>query len=226
METMIKSKTRGILVVISGPSGAGKGTVINNLLKNHPHYWLSVSTTSRPIRSNDIPGVTYNFVSKDEFEEKIKENYFLEYNNYVGNYYGTPKEFIQKKLDSGVDVILEIEINGASNVKRLIPEALLIFIMPPSLKELKTRLVNRGTDSKDKIINRFKEAYNEINEVTKYNYVVVNDNIEDAVNKVESIVSAEKLRVDRIEEIYMNSLEEEIHEFLIDKNFNNDNTNI
>ena len=226
METMIKSKTRGILVVISGPSGAGKGTVINNLLKNHPHYWLSVSTTSRPIRSNDIPGVTYNFVSKDEFEEKIKENYFLEYNNYVGNYYGTPKEFIQKKLDSGVDVILEIEINGASNVKRLIPEALLIFIMPPSLKELKNRLVNRGTDSKDKIINRFKEAYNEINEVTKYNYVVVNDNIEDAVNKVESIVSAEKLRVDRIEEIYMNSLEEEIHEFLIDKNFNNDNTNI
>lgn len=218
---MIKSKTRGSLIVISGPSGAGKGTVIQNLIHNHPHYWLSVSTTSRPIRGNDIPDVTYHFVSKEEFEQKIEEGYFLEYNNYVGNYYGTPKEFIDEKLNQGIDVILEIEINGATNIKKLIPEALFIFLMPPSLQELKKRLIARGTDSIDKIIDRFKTAYTEINEVTKYNYVVVNDDIEKAVSKIESIVQAEKCRVDRIEEIYMNSLEEELHEFLVNKDFDN-----
>lgn len=218
---MIKSKSRGNLIVISGPSGAGKGTVIQGLIKKYPHYWLSVSMTSRPIRSNDIPDVTYHFVSKEEFEEKIKEEYFLEYNNYVGNYYGTPKEFIEEKLVAGIDVILEIEINGASNIKKLIPEALFIFLMPPSLQELKSRLISRGTDSVEKMIDRFKTAYTEINEVTKYNYVVVNDNLEDAITKVESIVQAEKCRVDRIEEIYMNSLEEEIHEFLVNKEFDN-----
>lgn len=218
---MIKSKTRGNLIVISGPSGAGKGTVIQNLIHNYSHYWLSISTTSRPIRSNDIPNVTYYFVSKEEFEQKIEEGYFLEYNNYVGNYYGTPKEFIDEKLNQGIDVILEIEINGATNIKKLIPEALFIFLMPPSLQELKKRLISRGTDSIDKIIARFKTAYTEINEVTKYNYVVVNDDIEKAVNKIESIVQAEKCRVDRIEEIYMNSLEEELHEFLVNKDFDN-----
>ena len=218
---MIKSKTRGSLIVISGPSGAGKGTVIQNLLKKYPHYWLSVSMTSRQIRTNDIPDVTYYFVSKEEFEQKIEADYFLEYNNYVGNFYGTPKEFIYDKLDKGIDVILEIEINGASKVKDIMPEALFIFLMPPSLKELKNRLVTRGTDSKDKIIERFKTAYNEINSVTKYNYVVVNDDIENATNKIESIVQAEKCRVDRIEEIYIGNIEEEIHEFLVDKEFDN-----
>lgn len=218
---MIQSKTRGSLIVISGPSGAGKGTVISGLIKKYPHYWLSISMTSRAIRTNDIPDVTYYFVSKEEFEKKISEGYFLEYNNYVGNYYGTPKEFIQEKLDKGIDVILEIEINGAMNVKKLIPEALFIFLMPPSLEELRKRLIRRGTDSKEKMLDRFKTAYNEINEVTKYNYVVVNDDIEKAISKIESIVQAEKCRVDRIEEIYMNSLEEEIHEFLVDKEFDN-----
>ncbi len=219
---MIHSKERGSLIVISGPSGAGKGSVIQMLLDKYPHYWLSISTTSRPIRTNDIPDVTYNFVDKEDFERKISEDYFLEYTNYVGNYYGTPKQFINEKLDSGIDVILEIEIEGASNIKKLVPEALFVFIMPPSLEELKRRLVNRGTDSKEKIIGRFKTAYNEINEVTKYNYVVVNDKLEEAVFKVEAIVQAEKCRVDRIEEIYMNSLEEEMHEFLVDKEFDND----
>ena len=166
---MIQSKTRGSLIVISGLSGAGKGTVITGLIKKYPHYWLSISMTSRAIRTNDIPDVTYYFVSKEEFEKKINENYFLEYNNYVGNYYGTPKEFIQDKLNKGIDVILEIEINGAMNFKKLIPEALFIFLMPPSLKELRKRLIRRGTDSKEKMLDRFKTAYNEINEVTKYN---------------------------------------------------------
>ena len=220
---MIKSKKTGQLIVISAPSGAGKGSVISGLLeKDNKNRWLSVSTTSRQPRTNDIPGVTYNFVSKEEFEELIKNDYFLEYTNYVGNYYGTPKETIKEKLDQGIDVILEIEIEGAMNIKKLVPEALFIFIMPPSLKTLVTRLKNRKTDSKDKIIERFHTAYKEINEVTKYNYVVVNDELDDAIDKVESILKAEKCRVDRIEEVYLDTKEEEIHELLMDEEFDND----
>ena len=189
--------------------------------KDKKNLWLSVSTTSRQPRSNDIPGVTYNFVSKEEFEKLIEEDYFLEYTNYVGNYYGTPKQAIKEKLDQGIDVILEIEIEGAMNIKKLVPEALFIFIMPPSLKTLVTRLKNRKTDSKDKIIERFHTAYKEINEVTKYNYVVVNDELEDAIDKVESILKAEKCRVDRIEEVYLDTKEEEIHELLMHEDFDN-----
>ena len=220
---MIKSKKTGQLIVISAPSGAGKGSVISGLLeKDNKNRWLSVSTTSRQPRTNDIPGVTYNFVSKEEFEKLIEEDYFLEYTNYVGNYYGTPKQAIKEKLDQGIDVILEIEIEGAMNIKKLVPEALFIFIMPPSLKTLVTRLKNRKTDSKDKIIERFHTAYKEINEVTKYNYVVVNDELDDAIDKVESILKAEKCRVDRIEEVYLDTKEEEIHELLMDEEFDND----
>lgn len=212
---MIKKKTTGTLVVISAPSGAGKGSIINGLLeRDNKNRWLSVSTTSRPIRKNDIEGVTYNFVTKEEFEQKIKENYFLEYTNYVGNYYGTPKEHIKEKLDNGIDVLLEIEIEGATNIKRLIPEAVFIFIMPPSMEILIKRLKNRGTDSKEKILERFYTAYREINEVTKYNYVVVNDNLEEAINKVEAILKAEKCRVDRIEDVELNNDEEYIHELI------------
>ena len=219
---IIKQNERGNVIVISGPSGSGKGTIIEQVLKKNPNCWLSVSTTSRPIRTNDIPGVTYNFVTKDEFEKKIEEGYFLEYNNYAGNYYGTPKEFIEKKIKSGIDVILEIEINGAQNIKKLIPEAIFIFIMPPSIEIMKERLRNRGTDSEEKILERFKIAYQEINEVTKYNYVVVNDKLEEAIEKVNSILLSEKCRVDRIEEVFLNNKEETIHEGLLDnKQFDN-----
>ena len=140
----------------------------------------------------------------------------MEYAEYNGNYYGTPKSKINEYLNQGIDVILIIEIKGALQIKNLIPEALFIFIMPPSMRELKERLINRGTDSEEKIISRFKTAYQEINEVTKYNYVVVNDNLEKAVEKVEAILLAEKCRVDRIEEIFLNSKEELIHENLLD----------
>lgn len=213
---MIKERKSGQLIVISAPSGCGKGSVINGLLKNDANRWLSVSTTSRKIRENDIPGVTYNFVSTAEFEQKIKEGYFLEYTNYVGNYYGTPKGLMKEKLDQGRDVILEIEIEGAANIKKLIPEAIFIFIMPPSLKIMVERLKKRGTDSKEKILERFHTAYKEINEVTKYNYVVVNDVLEDAIDKVEAIIKAEKCRVDRIEEVFLDTKEEEIHELLME----------
>lgn len=225
---MIKQKQRGQVIVISAPSGCGKGSVIEGLLKNdNKSRWLSVSTTSRPIRANDVAGVTYNFVTKEEFEKKIEEGYFLEYTNYAGNYYGTPKEFIADKLKDGIDVILEIEIEGANNIKKLIPEALFIFIMPPSLEEMARRLKSRGTDSKEKILERFHTAYKEISRVTTYNYVVVNDVLEEAIAKVEAIIKAEKCRVDRIEEVYLDTPEEKIHELLIDdKEFINEDIKI
>lgn len=218
---MIKEKKTGQVIVISAPSGSGKGSVISGLLEKDKNLWLSVSTTSRKPRENDIPGVTYNFVTKEEFEKLIQEGYFLEYTNYVGNYYGTPKNKILEKINEGIDVILEIEIEGATNIKKLIPEAIFIFIMPPSLKTLVKRLKKRGTDSNDKIIERFHTAYKEINEVTKYNYVVINDDLKDAITKVEAIIQAEKCRVDRIEEVYLDTKEEEIHELLMEENFDN-----
>ena len=213
---MIKSKSIGSLIVISGPSGAGKGSVIQGLLKQNPNTWLSVSMTSREPRPGEKEGINYFYVTKEEFEKRIEEGYFLEYNYYAGNYYGTPKEFIHEKLRNGIDVILEIEINGASNVKKLMDDAIFIFILPPSWKEMKRRLESRNTETKEKIMERFQTAYKEVNEVTKYNYVVVNDDLEDSIQKVSSILSAEKCRVDRIEEVYLNSDEEILHEMLID----------
>ncbi len=219
---MIKSKKTGQLIVISAPSGAGKGTIIRELIKNDPkNRWLSVSATSRLPREGDKEGETYYFITKEEFEKRINDGYFLEYTNYAGNYYGTPKEYIKDKINKGFDVILEIEIEGATNIKKLIPEAIFIFIMPPSLKELVRRLKKRGTETNEKIMRRFNVAYKEVNEVAKYNYVVVNDKLEEAVEKVESILRAEKCRVDRIEEVYLDTKEEEIHELLMNEDFDN-----
>lgn len=222
MSNIIKSRQQGNLIVVSGPSGAGKGTIISNLFENYDNAWLSISMTSRAIRSNDVPNETYFFVSKEEFEDRIENNVFLEYAMYNGNYYGTPRDKINEKLSEGKDVILEIEIQGALKVKELVPDAIFIFILPPSLKELKRRLVNRGTDSMDKILDRFKTAYKEINEVSKYNYVVINDDIDKAVEKVKSILLSERCRVDRIEEVYLNNMEEELHELLVEKELDNE----
>ena len=218
---MIKQKKQGQLIVISGPSGAGKDTIVENVINNNSNIWLSVSATSRSIRKGEKEGVNYFYLTKEEFEEKIKDNYFLEYAVYADNYYGTPKEEIIKKLDKGIDVILVIEIEGAKKIKNLIPEALFIFITPPSEKELLKRLSGRKTEDKEKIIKRFNIAYQEINEVTKYNYVVVNDELDEAISKVEAIIKAEKCRVDRIEEMLVSNKEELIHEFLMDEEFDN-----
>ena len=221
---MIKSKKQGQLIIISAPSGAGKGTIIKELLKLNKNLHLSISATTRAPRPGDIPNESYYFLSKEEFEQKIKEDYFLEHAKYLDNYYGTPKQNIQNKLDEGIDVILEIEIQGAMQIKDKVPEALFIFIMPPTIKELKSRLVNRKTESKEDILKRFKESYKEINTVTKYNYVVMNDEINLAADKVNSIIKAEKCRVDRIEAVYLSTEEEYIHELLIDdKEFTNEN---
>lgn len=214
---MIKTKNKGLLIVVSGPSGTGKGTINGELLKRNSNLWMSTSMTTRAPRGNEQNGKEYFFVTKEEFEERIKNDQFLEY-AIVHNekYYGTPKDKIYDKLNSGIDVILEIDIQGALEIQNKISDALFIFIMPPSMKILKERLTNRGTESEDKILERFKTAYKEINEFAKYNYVVVNDEVENAVSKVEAIIKAEKCRVDRIEEVFMNSPEEVLHEALID----------
>lgn len=218
---MIKTNNKGLLIVVSGPSGAGKDTICQKLIKENSNIWMSVSMTTRKPRPLEKDGVDYFFVSKEDFFNKINDNTFLEYASYNDNYYGTPKDKVEEKLNEGKDVILVIDINGAINIKKIIPSALFIFIMPPDMETLKNRLIGRKTESKDKVVQRFITAYNEVNNYKKYNYVVVNDKVEDAVNKVKSIIQSEKCRVDRIEDIYLGNKEELIHEILIDKNFEN-----
>lgn len=218
---MIKTNNKGLLIVVSGPSGAGKDTICHKLIKENSNIWMSVSMTTRKPRPLEKEGVDYFFVSSEVFLNKIKDNTFLEYASYNDNYYGTPKDKVEEKLNEGKDVILVIDINGAINIKKIIPSALFIFIMPPDMETLKNRLIGRKTESKDKVVQRFITAYNEVNNYKKYNYVVVNDKVEDAVNKVKSIIQSEKCRVDRIEDIYLGNKEELIHEILIDKNFEN-----
>lgn len=218
---MIKTNNKGLLIVVSGPSGAGKDTICHKLIKENSNIWMSDSMTTRKPRPLEKEGVDYFFVSSEEFENKINDNTFLEYASYNDNYYGTPKDKVEEKLNEGKDVILVIDINGAINIKKIIPSALFIFIMPPDMETLKNRLIGRKTESKDKVVQRFITAYNEVNNYKKYNYVVVNDKVEDAVNKVKSIIQSEKCRVDRIEDIYLGNKEELIHEILIDKNFEN-----
>ena len=218
---MIKTNNKGLLIVVSGPSGAGKDTICHKLIKENSNIWMSVSMTTRKPRPLEKEGVDYFFVSSEDFLNKIKDNTFLEYASYNDNYYGTPKDKVEEKLNEGKDVILVIDINGAINIKKIIPSALFIFIMPPDMETLKNRLIGRKTESKDKVVQRIITAYNEVNNYKKYNYVVVNDKVEDAVNKVKSIIQSEKCRVDRIEDIYLGNKEELIHEILIDKNFEN-----
>ena len=223
---IIKTKEKGNLVVISGPSGAGKDSIVNNLKKYYKNYWVSVSMTTRDMRPGDVEGVSYFFIDDETFENRIKDNKFLEYAKYNGYYYGTPKDKILDKLNQGIDVILVIEIQGALKIKEILPETLFIFILPPSMKELKRRLIARQTEDTDKIVQRFTRAYQEINEVTKYNYVVINDDLDEATKKVGSILYSERCRVDRIEELYLNNMEEELHELLVNKDLENKDINI
>lgn len=220
---MIKRKKRGSLIIISGTTCAGKGTVIEELLKRNENLYLSISYTSRPKRGSEVDGKDYFFVTPEEFQRKIDHGDFLEYAQVqYGCYYGTPKKEIEEKLKEGRDVILEIDVEGAKQVKALFPETILIFIMAPSMEEIKRRIKKRNTENPEQIIKRFRKAYQEINEINKYNYVVVNDNVLDAVKKIEAILISEKCRVDRIEEISVENEEEIIHEFLMDEYFDND----
>ena len=226
MSKIIKSNNKGSLIVISGPSGSGKDSVCERLKEYNDNFWVSISCTTRKPRQGEEDGINYFFIDKEKFENKIKKDEFLEYAIYNNNYYGTPKDKINDYLNKGIDVILVIEVQGALKIKHKVPEAIFIFLMPPTMRDLVYRLKKRGTESKDKIIERFKKAYKEINELNKYNYVVVNDELDKAAKKVNSIIEAQKCMVERIEEVYLNNPEEEIHELLIDdKEFENKELN-
>ncbi|MGM9878088.1 MAG: guanylate kinase [Bacilli bacterium] len=214
---MIKTKKQGLLIVVSGPSGCGKSTLDNLILKKRKNIVMSISDTTRSIRGEEVNGVDYNFITKEQFEENIKNDKYLEYAIVHSNkYYGTPSDFVDKKLNEGIDVILEIDIEGARKVNKKRKDAVFIFIMPPSMKILKERLISRKTETKEQVIERFKTAYKEINEVSTYNYVIVNDDIEIALEKMNAIITCEKCRVDRIEDVNVGNQEEIIHEILMD----------
>ena len=220
---MINRKKSGERIIISGTTCAGKETVVKELLKRNENLKVSISYTTRAKRDGEIDGEDYFFVQTDEFENMIANGEFLEYAKVqYDKYYGTSKTQVKKMLDDGYDVILEIDVQGAQQIKEMFPQTILIFIMAPSMSEVKRRIKARGKETKEQIIERFTVAYREINEISKYNYVVVNDNLDDTVSKVEAILISEKCRVDRIEEISVENQEEIIHEFLIDKDFNNE----
>ena len=214
---MIKHKQKGEFIIILGTTCAGKGTVIKKLLAKDKNLALSISYTSRAKRDGEVDGVDYHFISRDKFEKRIQKGEFLEYAKVrYGEYFGTAKKDVQKLLETGKDVILEIDVQGAQQIKEMFPETILIFIMAPSMNEVKRRIKARGKETKEQILDRFITAYREINEIPKYNYVVVNDNLDDAVKKVEAILISEKCRVDRIEEIDVENQEEFIHEFIME----------
>ena len=208
---------KGVLLVISGPSGAGKGTICKALLEKHKEIYLSVSATTREPRNGEVEGVNYFFLKKEDFLQKVEEGDFLEHAEVYGNYYGTPKSSVQKMIDEGRDVILEIDIQGALKVKENCEEGIFIFILPPSMEELKQRIIKRGSETPESLMRRFKSAYKEINYISKYNYAVVNDEVDTAVSKIEAIITAEKCRVDRMKHHnILDSKEGFIHEQLYD----------
>ncbi len=182
---------KGKLYVISGPSGVGKGTICRELVKKDSSLAVSVSATTREKREEDKDGVTYHFISKDEFEALIKRGGFLEWNVYNGNYYGTPIDPVNKALESGKNFILEIDVNGGKNVRKIFPEAVLIFIAPPDKDELLKRLSGRGSETPDSIKNRLQAAKRELEVSESYDYVVVNNVLDDAVTDVLNIIAKE-----------------------------------
>ena len=195
---------RGILAIISGFSGAGKGTVVNKLLEKD-NYAVSISATTREPRQGEVDGKNYFFKSRDEFENMIENNQLIEYAEYVGNYYGTPRDYVFKKLEEGYDVILEIEMQGALKVKEKFPETALIFITPPSADELKKRLVGRGTETIEQIDKRMSRAVDECDYMNTYDYIVVNDDLDECVDEIhrllQSIHNAKENQSELIEKI-------------------------
>ena len=192
---MNQKKERGQLIVLSGPSGVGKSTVIAELFAQRSNIYFSVSYTTRQPRVGEQDGVNYNFVSREEFERMIADDELLEYAEYVDNYYGTSMKLIQEKLDAGIDVLLDIEVQGAAKVRTRCPDALFIFIIPPSFEELSRRLHPRNTDSEEVIAGRLAKARQEFREIPKYDYLVINDKVANAVHEIEAILTAAECRV-------------------------------
>ncbi|MEW6696040.1 MAG: guanylate kinase [Bacillota bacterium] len=190
---------QGLLIVISGPSGAGKGTICQGLLQKNKELCLSVSCTTRPPRPGEQHGVNYFFLDKAYFEQMIANNQLLEYAKVYDNYYGTPLQYVEEKLATGWDVILEIDIQGALQVKQKYPQGVLIFVVPPALSLLKERLTKRGTDSMEVITKRLQCVCDELSNTEQYDYLVINDTVENAMHQVEAIIKAEKCRPSRFD---------------------------
>ena len=188
---------RGLLIVVSGASGTGKGTVCKKILDDMPEVAYSISATTRAPRPGEVDGKEYYFISRDEFKAWIADGKFLEYAEVYGNFYGTPLNKIRERLNRGEDILLEIDVQGALNVKRKMPEGVYIFLLPPSLTELKRRIEGRGTETPDSLNRRLANAVNEIKIGLEYDYVVVNDSVDDAAAQIKTIIAAERCKVER-----------------------------
>ncbi len=208
----MKMRRKGILIVVSGFSGAGKGTLMKQLVHSYDNYALSVSMTTRDPRPGETEGKEYFFVSKEEFEKKIEENGLIEYAAYCDNYYGTPREYVEKQLEKGKDVILEIEIQGALKVKEKFPTALLMFVMPPSAEELKKRLEGRGTETPEVIAKRLKRATEEAEGIEKYDFIVINDKLDECVEQMHGLILAAHETPERNQE-FISKMREELEAF-------------
>ncbi|MCI5727727.1 MAG: guanylate kinase [Clostridium sp.] len=195
-------KKKGILLVISGPTGAGKDKVIKSFLEKHPETYMQKSVTTRTMREDEVQGEEYDFVTNVEFFKVVDKGGFLEWSEVYGNYYGTPKHQVNKILKSGGNVLLEVDIKGALQIKENYSDAVLIFILPTSMEVLKKNILESKKDSPENLLRRFNSAFNEIQSISTYNYGIVNDDVDKVVEKIENIMSAEECRVDRVKEIY------------------------
>ncbi len=185
---------KGTLFILSGPSGSGKDTVLGRLLARHPEVMLSISSVTRPMREGEKEGEKYHFISREAFQQLLEEDALLEYNVYLDNYYGTPRRPVEEALAAGRDVILEIDVNGARKVRRLLPHAVGVFIMPPSLEVLEQRLSGRGTEDEGTVHKRLREAVGEIAQAVHYDYIVVNDDLDQAVDALSAVIVSERAR--------------------------------
>jgi guanylate kinase len=188
---------KGMLIVVSAPSGTGKGAIIERLLADDPNIKHSVSATTREPRNGETDGVSYFFKVKEEFEKMIEDEELLEWDEYCGNYYGTPRQYINETTIQGIDVILDITVAGAISIKRNYSDAVMIFVLPPSIAELEKRITNRGSEDEKSLKQRLAYAYSEFKHVSEYEYVVVNDNLETAVGEVKTIIHAERMKYSR-----------------------------
>lgn len=199
---------KGLLIVVSAPSGCGKGTILAEILKDSRFYY-SISATTRKPREGEENGVNYHFLSREQFEDLIQNNGLLEYAEFCDNYYGTPRKQVEEKLSEGKNVILEIEVQGAMKIKETCPEAVFIFILPPSVKELRRRLNKRGTESEEVIDQRISKAVGEIKMADKYDYIMINDDLDKAIEDMKAIISVEKMTckraVNKIDEVLENA---------------------